>query len=868
MKKIITLLAIATACLTSCTEDLAKEYSISLESTRLSFDSEGGKQQVSLESTYEWEVSGGDDWCSVSPQSGEGDAEVVFTIDPNMTEDGRSAEFVFTSGNKKTTLTVTQEKKEYSISIEPKELKFGAEGGEQEITVTSSDEWEVKGESDWCEISLTSGNNGDKVTFFADPYENTAEERTTIFTFYCGDKDVDLIVTQEAKEYSISIEPTEIEFEAEGGEQTITITSSDEWEFSSDKYWISASEDNGENGAIIDILVGENEETEPRTGVAMFRCGDKRAEVKITQKAKEYSISIEPTEIEFEAAGGEQTITVTSSDSWEFSSDEYWIQSSEKSGENGASVKIIVDENSDPEIRTGIATFKCGDKQANVKITQEAKEYSISIEPTEIEFEAEGGEQTITVTSSDSWSLSTDNDWITTSIKSGENESLVNIIVDYTTSAEIRTGIITFTCGDKTAEFTVTQNPDNSPIIQFKDPYFEMELLEKHGSISWNGVRYDVNVDKNGDGKISTAEAAAVKVLKISDDKVRNVDELKTYFSSLEFLQISECPLESLDLSGHPTLTKIECRSLRFDVNLSSCHSLKEITFSNCFGNYYNISDCTALTSLDCSDYSKLTSLDVSGCTALTELYCRYSQLTSLDVSGCTALTELDCSDKQLTSLDVSGCTALTKLNCSDNQLTSLDVSGYTALTVLYCGRNQLTSLDVSGCTALTELDCEENQLTSLDVSGCTALTELDCKENQLTSLDVSGCTALTSLGCGSNQLTSLDISSNTALTSLGCGSNQLTSLDISSNTALTNLYCSENQLTSLDVSNNTALTKLRCSDNQLTSLDLSNNRKLTDLDCSKNQLREIILYKYHMLPDSMINNIKKEYGDIITYIE
>lgn len=66
---------------------------------------------MSLESTYEWEVYGGDDWCSVSPQSGEGDVEVVFTIDPNMTEDDRSAEFVFTSGNKKTTLTVTQEKK-------------------------------------------------------------------------------------------------------------------------------------------------------------------------------------------------------------------------------------------------------------------------------------------------------------------------------------------------------------------------------------------------------------------------------------------------------------------------------------------------------------------------------------------------------------------------------------------------------------------------------------------------------------------------------------------------------------------------------------------------------------------------------------
>ena len=592
MKKIITLLAIATACLTSCTEDLAKEYSISLESTRLSFDSEGGKQQVSLESTYEWEVSGGDDWCSVSPQSGEGDAEVVFTIDPNMAEDGRSAEFVFTSGNKKTTLTVTQEKKEYSISIEPKELKFGAEGGEQEITVTSSDEWEVKGESDWCEISLTSGNNGDKVTFFADPYENTTEERSATFTFYCGDKDVDLIVTQEAKVYSISVEPTELSFIAAGEAKTVTITSSDEWEFSSD---------------------------------------------------------------------------------------EYWIQSSEKSGENGASVKIIVDENSDPEIRTGIATFKCGDKQANVKITQEAKEYSISIEPTEIEFEAEGGERNITVTSSDSWRLTTSSDWIATSTKSGNNGSMVNIAVGYNTSDEIRTGIITFTCGDKTAKFTVTQNPDSSPIIQFKDPYFEMELLErKQWSIYWNGVEYEVNnVDKNGDGKISTAEAATVKVVHISDDKVRNVDELKTYFSSLEYLRISGNSLEHLDLSGHPTLTRIGCDRTSADINLNNCCSLKEITIEYCrSNNNINISDCTALIDISCDD-NNLTSLDVSGCTALTELDCSVNQLTSLDVSGCTALTKLDCSGNQLISLDLSKQRALTDLDCSKNRLEEIILYKY-----------------------------------------------------------------------------------------------------------------------------------------------------------------------------------------------
>lgn len=66
-----------------------------------------------------------------------------------------------------------------------------------------------------------------------------------------------------------------------------------------------------------------------------------------------------------------------------------------------------------------------------------------------------------------------------------------------------------------------------------------------------------------------------------------------------------------------------------------------------------------------------------------------------------------------LTYLDVSKCTALTKLSCSDNNLTSLDVSKNTALTELSCGGNNLTSLDVSKNTALTELWCHNNNLSA-----------------------------------------------------------------------------------------------------------------------------------------------------------
>ena len=201
--------------------------------------------------------------------------------------------------------------------------------------------------------------------------------------------------------------------------------------------------------------------------------------------------------------------------------------------------------------------------------------------------------------------------------------------------------------------------------------------------------------------------------------------------------------------------------------------------------------------------------------------------------------------DRQIT---VKEARVIKKLDISDANINDMsEIKYFTTLEVLSCSNNNLTSLDLSSNTLLTYLWCYNNQLTSLDVSKCTVLEELECDNNQLTSLDVS---------------------KNTVLSALYCPNNQLTSLDLSRNTELGDLDCSSNQFTSLDVSRCVALTQLWCNNNQLTSLDLSNNKALTRLECSDNPLQELILYKYHIVDDSYIGEIEKEYGDIIEYVE
>lgn len=305
-------------------------------------------------------------------------------------------------------------------------------------------------------------------------------------------------------------------------------------------------------------------------------------------------------------------------------------------------------------------------------------EYSISISPAELTFGAEGGEQSVTVTSSNGWYLNGESDWCEVSASYGESGDEILIKVKPNADTEnSRTAKLVFTCGDKTAELTINQQKDE--IIEFKDPAFLQAVLRDNFA----------DADKNGDKKISKAEAALVTEMRIDANvysdgtskypRTRVMDEIK-YFTALTSLECSDNQLISLDLSNN-----------------------------------------TALTYLNCSD-NQLTTLDVSKNTALTYLSCYSNQLTTLDVSKNTALTYLGCSDNQLTSLDVSGCIALEDLKCRNNQLTSLDVSKHTALTSLNCDGNQLTSLDVSNNTELIWLSCYSNDITTIDVSMCRGL--------------------------------------------------------------------------------------------------------------------------------------------------
>jgi len=277
------------------------------------------------------------------------------------------------------------------------------------------------------------------------------------------------------------------------------------------------------------------------------------------------------------------------------------------------------------------------------------------------------------------------------------------------------------------------------------------------------------NWDTNGDGELSTTEAAAVTYLGTvfkSNRRITSFEELQ-YFTGLNSISLDA-------FSGCTGLTSVTIPN--------SVKSIDEWAFSYCSGltsidipnsvttiGQHAFSACAGLTSVDIpNSVTEIGGSAFYGCTGLTSVTIPNS-VTSIGqyaFSGCTGLTSVivesgnpkydsrnNCNAiiETATNTLIMGC----KASVIPNSVTSLGVqafgscSGLTSVTI----PNSVTSIGesaFSGCTGLTSVTIP-NSVTTIGGSaffGCTGLTNATIG-NSVKSIGgsaFSGCTGLTSV--------------------------------------------------------------------------------------------------------------------------
>ena len=72
-----------------------------------------------------------------------------------------------------------------SVSLSTNEIISDSEGGQFDVTVTSSEDWRVSGISDWVTPDKTGGKSGEKVTFKVAPSSSMVTD-SVFFKIFAG----------------------------------------------------------------------------------------------------------------------------------------------------------------------------------------------------------------------------------------------------------------------------------------------------------------------------------------------------------------------------------------------------------------------------------------------------------------------------------------------------------------------------------------------------------------------------------------------------------------------------------------------------------------------------------------------------------
>lgn len=126
------------------TQDAGDSY-ISVSNLSLLFDNEGGTLKNVLNSNTEWSITYNADWFTVTPSTGNGNADLNITVNSNEVKTDRSSIVTATTiDGKKASFTINQRKFVPRLSVTPSSITFNSEGGTAKLLISSNTDWNIE----------------------------------------------------------------------------------------------------------------------------------------------------------------------------------------------------------------------------------------------------------------------------------------------------------------------------------------------------------------------------------------------------------------------------------------------------------------------------------------------------------------------------------------------------------------------------------------------------------------------------------------------------------------------------------------------------------------------------------------------------
>lgn len=257
--------------------------------------------------------------------------------------------------------------------------------------------------------------------------------------------------------------------------------------------------------------------------------------------------------------------------------------------------------------------------------------------------EMEGKAIEVLVKSNLTWNITVEDQdartWCHVDKNSGSGEETVLITVDANPqNGDLRSAEVIFSAdGMEPRALSIEQkawiNPDLDIFTEIEDDIFKQYCI-------------DSNFDADGDGILSTAEAALVKTIDVSGKAILSLKGIE-YFPELTTLLCSKTQITELDVTKCAMLEKLEFNDtpIAGTVNVTKCSKLKRLYCYN----------------------TKITEMDLSQCVVLQDFRCQNTEMKVVDVTYCFDLMELFCQNTGITALNISKNEYLTRLEANPN---------------------------------------------------------------------------------------------------------------------------------------------------------------------------------------------------------
>lgn len=491
--------------------------SLSVNPSLLTFSSLAGNQTFAISSDSIWTASSPDSWISITPNTGNGNLSVTVEVTANGPV-ARTGTVIVTRGNLQRTISIEQSSNS-SFWCTPA-LVISGTNGLTNVTLntinrTSSNnegyihaglsttlkrdstytfsatftgsvapaiwiDWNIDGDfNDPGEAIMPPAGSwypsftGTKSLNFTVP--STAVEGTTRMRVYVknfpspttspcnttdqgGDiEDYDIVVVDHR---NLDVNPVALNFIASGQLQNVTVSSDSIWQVTCPAAWINLSAASGSGNGTLGITALANTATTPRSALATFTRGFRTKTVLLEQQGEDSLLNIIETTLSIPATGNTYVVNVISNVDYSITSSAAWITTNTASGSGISSFDVNVGLNALTTSQSGYVVVRSGTNSDTLWIAQDANAATLGVNPSLINFPETASDQLVSITTSGSWIVSSNDAWLTIDINSGSGNGSLTVFAEENTGIA-RTGSLTVTNGIINEVIVVNQNGIN-----------------------------------------------------------------------------------------------------------------------------------------------------------------------------------------------------------------------------------------------------------------------------------------------------------------------------------------------------------------------------------------------------------------------